>query len=202
MGGSAKFTDDGTSYAAPHVAGAALLFMDYGINDPRSIKAILINTAEDQVHSSDPAGWDRAYGWGYLNLTKAYNNRNNSFLMNVYPKGQSADTYWFKGYMNPGDQATLVWHRHASYNGSSYPTAYASQLNDIDLHLFDYTNNTIGSLIDSSASSIDNVEQVEMTWSYRQVIIMVRAWDTSFSFVSYERVGLATPSGFTQVFNP
>ena len=64
-GGFRGFT--GTSAAAPHVAGAILLFADHGLSDPMMQKALLINSAEDR----GPAGWDKDWGWGYIDLYTA-----------------------------------------------------------------------------------------------------------------------------------
>lgn len=164
-----------------------------------TIKALLINTADKPAHPSDTEEWNELYGWGAINLTEAYNNRSNWSTFGVYPNGNPRDTYWFKGYMRTGDRATLVWKRHATYNGASYPTSYASELNDIDLRLYDYTGDVKGSKIDDSLSGIDNVEQVRMTWPDGQVIIKVSAYDSSFDYVSAEWVTLATPLEFTSL---
>ncbi len=51
--------------AAPHIGAAATLLLDSAVSDPRAVKAILINTADFVQGQS---GWDRAYGWGYVNL--------------------------------------------------------------------------------------------------------------------------------------
>ncbi len=53
----------GTSFAAPHVAGAAALLLEVAPEiGPDSVKTLLINNAVDK---GDP-GWDPYYGWGML----------------------------------------------------------------------------------------------------------------------------------------
>lgn len=64
----------GTSQAAPHVAGlASLLLAQKPTRTPAEIRAVIENTAEDQV--GDPAedlpGWDPFYGYGRVNAYKA-----------------------------------------------------------------------------------------------------------------------------------
>jgi serine protease AprX len=84
----------GTSSAAPHVGAAALLLHDGGIVSPMAKKALLINSADAYTDSgkSGPDNpkypyegghypvmgreWNRTYGWGYLNMQRAYEERN------------------------------------------------------------------------------------------------------------------------------
>ncbi|NOX36291.1 MAG: S8 family serine peptidase [Calditrichaeota bacterium] len=75
----------GTSQAAPHVAGlASLLLAQDNSRTPDDIRAIIRNTAEDQVGDSleDTPGWDPYYGYGRINaynaLTYAYTAINES----------------------------------------------------------------------------------------------------------------------------
>ncbi len=58
---------EGTSMAAPHVAGAAALLVSVGVEDPEEIRAILTSTARDV----DSSGYDTSTGWGYLDLEAA-----------------------------------------------------------------------------------------------------------------------------------
>ena len=52
---------------------------------------------------------------------------------------------WYSGIMSSGDKATLVWHKHLNQS-----------LSNLNLYLY----NSSGSLLASSTSTIDNVEQV------------------------------------------
>ncbi|MFH1673168.1 MAG: S8 family serine peptidase [Pseudomonadota bacterium] len=59
----------GTSMAAPHVAGVAALLMANGTTDPDGVREALESTAEDQ----GAAGWDSEYGWGIVDAYAALN---------------------------------------------------------------------------------------------------------------------------------
>jgi serine protease AprX len=182
----------GTSMAAPHVAGANLLMVDYydGFKRPMVQKAVLINTAEDR----GTADWDSTYGWGYMDLDHAYFHRNDWFRTSISP-GPDYGLYVGPGYN--GDTATLVWHRRAVYAGSSDPSTYYS-LSDLDLYM--YREDT-GAGVDSSLSSIDNVEQVEAAGTY-PVVVKVDAWSTSFYGAPTEGYALATEEGFSAASGP
>jgi uncharacterized repeat protein (TIGR01451 family) len=182
----------GTSMAAPHVAGANLLMVDYyGLKRPMVQKAVLINTADDWGTTD----WDSTYGWGYMDLDHAYYHRDDFFRTSISP-GPDYDLY--VGYAYNGDTATLVWHRRAVYAGSSYPSTYYS-LSDLDLYM--YQEDT-GAGVDSSTTIIDNVEQVEAAGSY-PVVVKVDAYSTSFDGgASTESYALATEEGFSAASPP
>ena len=57
------FFSDGTSMAAPHVAGMAALLIDQGITDPKAVEAALKAFATDL----GPPGRDNEYGYGLIN---------------------------------------------------------------------------------------------------------------------------------------
>jgi serine protease AprX len=184
-------TMSGTSMAAPHVAGALVLLMDYGVYNPMAQKAILINTAEDL----GDADWDNAYGWGYLDLTHAYYHRSDYFLASV--PHTDPDFKFYKGAAFTDDTATLVWNRRVTYNGSNYPDAPPA-LSDLDLYLFDESN---GNELDGSFSVINNVEQVKADANYSDVVLKVDAYGT-FDGTTTESFALATEEGFSAVSGP
>jgi serine protease AprX len=181
----------GTSMAAPHVAGANLLMVDYyGLERPMVQKAVLINTAEDR----GDADWDSTYGWGYMDLDHAYFHRNDWFRTTISPR---PDYDLYVGPGSNGDSATLVWHRRVDYAGSSDPSTYYS-LSDLDLYM--YREDT-GAEVDRSFSGIDNVEQVKADGSY-PVVVKVDAWSVSFQGTPTEGYALATEDGFSAASGP
>jgi len=190
-----NFVDNcGTSMAAPMVAGSIPLILDYkGYRwDPKAIRALIYNTANnDGIFSSK-----NTYGWGVLDMSNAYTHKDDVFLDSVTEGGYKL----YKGnYMQSGDKATLVWNRHVVYNGENYPTEYYS-LNDLDLKL--YEENT-GNLIDSSTTSADNVEQIETSSYYQDIIVKVDSFSLDFSHnLDYEQFALATEEGFYSLNGP
>lgn len=181
----------GTSMAAPHVVGAMTLLADVGVTDPKAQKALLINTAEDW----GTAGWDKTYGWGYMDLEHLYFHRADVFQDTIKPT--SDPDYYFDLYrvtgMTSGEKATLVWNRHVLYNGSSDPTTWYT-LNNLNLHLYSEEESTV---IATNAGATDNVEQVK---SDRDAALIIRV-DTpsnSFNGVAEESYALATEEGATK----
>jgi serine protease AprX len=191
----------GTSMAAPHVSGGAILLHDVGISNPRVIKAILINTA-DFIQGS--TGWNKDYGWGYMNLETAYLRRTNWFLHSVTPQTTPhAGSTQYRLYKVPnaqvGDKTTMVWNRRVNYNDASYPTTWYS-LNDLNLRYYRESNNAS---IASSLSGIDNVEQV-VSSTNGDLVIRAYAWSTGFSHPTpaTETFALAVPPGTTTANGP
>jgi hypothetical protein len=180
----------GTSMAAPHVAGAHILMTDYDRTPPMVQKAILINTADDW----GAAGWDSAYGWGYIDLAEAEFNKDDWFWATISPW---PDYDFYAGYMFNAEKATLVWQRRATYRGHSYPSTY-HDLSDVDLRL--YREDT-GAQVDWSTSSLDNVEQVQAGATY-DAVVKVDAWSTSFDGASTETYALATEENFSAASGP
>ena len=163
--------DGGTSFAAPHVTGAVALVSSVLSDEPHTIKALLLNTATDQfnpANSDDTQGWDKHHGYGYLNLYRAY------YFRYVYPRSISqGQTLYFTGVISPGagdlGKLTIVWHTHLSS-----PTDNEPDLSNLDLRLYDYTNNQQGALLESSTSSDNNVEQVIYTGPVnRRVLVKI-----------------------------
>ena len=149
----------GTSSAAPHVGASALLMQEAGIKNPIAIKALLINSADTWSDAGTPifghkqisgSVWNRTYGWGYLNMEKAYDQKDHIIeaLLSI------ENPFWEQEIMmNQGEKVTLVHERRVGYskNGKEW------QLSHLKLELIDKDNNT---LIDSDDSAIDSVHQV------------------------------------------
>ncbi len=200
----------GTSMAAPHVGAAVLLLNDSGNTNPVSQKAVLINTADaytskDNRYPSDDeavhySNWDKAYGWGYMNLQEAWNHRNDYFESSVIPRNNTAaadDYKLFKGEMSAGQKATLVWSKRGVYIGGTAPTT-SYPLSDLDLAVYDESDSQVIAVDDTV---IDNVQQVSVDSTF-DTVIKVYASSISFSGAASEAFTLATAEGFTAVAPP
>ncbi|KTD55582.1 subtilisin-like serine protease [Legionella santicrucis] len=149
----------GTSSAAPHVGASALLLQDAGIQNPMAIKALLINSADtwtdagtaDSNHSKIMgSAWNRTYGWGYLNMEKAFQQRNNI----VESELTVENPVWeYHTVLQKGQKVTLVHERRVGYT----PEGYEWQLSHLELTVFDLKNQKV---IDKDNSPIDTVHQV------------------------------------------
>ena len=148
----------GTSAAVPHVAGAILLFADHGLSDPMVQKALLINSAEDR----GPAGWDKDWGWGYIDLYTALEQYDYTISDSIERRASDDDgandddgasddgrgVRWYKGTMTGCQTATLVWHKRPG-----------EPLINLDMYLY---NEKRDKMLSESNSVRDNVEQVKM----------------------------------------
>ncbi|MFZ2070318.1 MAG: S8 family serine peptidase [Halobacteriota archaeon] len=185
----------GTSFAAPHVTGSVLLILDYkGVKwDTKAIKALLLNTAEDK----GAAGPDNTYGFGYVDLRNAYIHRDDVHVDSLKAKPEGKVEKFYKGPVNEGDRATLVWNRDVIYNDAHHPTQYPD-LSDLDLYLFNEADNME---IDSSLSSKNNVEQVKSNAYYSSAIIKIEPYCYPAGIES-EECALATEGNFSEVAPP
>jgi len=200
----------GTSAAAPHVTGGLLLLADAGYSSPLSARAILVNTADAFTDAGTVTGtddnlitgseWNKVYGWGYINLGRAYTARAAVFTGTVddgiTPVGP--DYKLFRGTMAAGGKATLTWNRHVGWNGASFPTAIQTLSN---LNLFAYRA-TDGTTVDSSTTSINNIEQVGTVAAAGDVILKIDTFGALDPDVATENYALATPPGFVEVGAP
>ncbi len=186
------FTDvTGTSAAAAHVTGAILLLQAYGITDPREQKALLINTAEDKGAS----GWDMEYGWGYIDLGKAWSYKDDTLLDSISP---APDFQLYEGGWDAGDQATLVWNRQVEYNNGITPTTVYA-LNNLDLYVYSQDNNA---QLGSDTGAIDNVHVVTSPINPVSAVIKVDAANAPFHGAAAETFALATYEPFTAASGP
>ncbi|MCW4042984.1 MAG: S8 family serine peptidase [Candidatus Bathyarchaeota archaeon] len=189
----------GSSFAAPHVAGAMLLAYDWGLYDPMMIKAMMINSAEKRVSEA----WDPGWGWGYVELYNLKYTTDGWWGYLYDSPVYGTDYYDFyvgpitTGTYEPHDRATLVWNRHAEYSGPHYPYAY--DVSDLDLSLYDLS----GNLRDYSYSAYDNVEQVISPFDGTG-ILKVEEYDMTDrpDVGEYEPYALALPYGWTTATSP
>ena len=162
-------SETGTSYAAPQVAGAAALLAGIGINDPRTVKGLLINSARQGRATPAAAmgtqtGWQPDWGWGMLDLTTALAQRAN-FASDAVPAGGAR--FFRATTQSAGDRATLVWHRRASDCDAQHAKDGCVYDPDSGAHVFTHSNLDLaqldpatGAVEAASTSAVDNVEQV------------------------------------------
>jgi serine protease AprX len=195
----------GTSSAAPKVTAGAMLLRDFGTTSSIEDKAVLINSADswsdnNTVASGDDGPvnfghWSRSYGWGYLNLLKAYQQA--PYVI--------ADTFerpiivglrriaYYSGSRASGFKSTLTWNRHVGPYSIELPTG-AQSLTNFNLSLY---NSLTGALVNESTSTIDNVEQV---WSNTTggAVLKVHTTGTWDVDVPSEDYALAVPALFAR----
>lgn len=162
----------GTSMATPHVGASAAVVFDSGITEPMAIKALLINSADTWTDNNQPgpndknypcsgksetcghgpiegSQWNRTYGWGYLNMDRAYSQRNNLILDRIKPSTELC----YAGSLTEVDKVTLVWERRV---GQSV-TGEFWRLTPLTLSLYEVESKQ---LIAHDDSLIDNVLQL------------------------------------------
>jgi hypothetical protein len=161
LGGFEEVT--GTSYAAPAIAAAATRLIEQGLTDPRAVKAVVLNSADDY----GAPGWDIDFGWGYFNAARAERERD-QHVVDTLRDGTAAGRarFYVRRAARPS-KATLVWHRHVV--DATPPHARGSYLNDLDLYLYD---ETAGAMLDASVSPHDNVEQVSSRRAHAAVLVV------------------------------
>lgn len=198
----------GTSSAAPKAGSGAILLASLGLVHPFAIKAVLLNSAQawtsnnTQTTSDDGpvpgSHWDVTFGWGYLDLYRAYFNGLDVFVDTVdSPSRPGTPFRFYVGPMFAYEKATLVWHRHVAYNGSAYPNRI-EDLSNLDLFLYDQST---GNLLASSTSPRDNVEQVH-TPINGVIVIKVKAAGPFDPDIPVQAFALATEENFARAEGP
>lgn len=172
-----------TSYTTPMVAGAAGLLVAKlaaapysltGADKPRVVKALLLATASKNTlpawSNTSTRPLDLVYGAGVLNTWLAYSTlrggraaASNSARYGL--RGWAAETvssgstktYYFNipaGVPSAPFCSCLTWHRAVSPSGWTFTMA------NLDLQLYQSSGFTLGSLVTSSLSTVDNVELI------------------------------------------
>lgn len=158
----------GTSSATPHVGAAALLLHDAGISSAMAKKALLINSADAYTDSNKPgpddpgfvyegghypvmgSEWNRTYGWGYLNMQTAFDQRNNLIQDTLTLKNPIK---FYRVDLPVGAKITLVHERRVGYSKSGEEW----KLSHLQLEIMDAAT---GRIIMQDNSAIDTVHQV------------------------------------------
>ncbi|MBA2709360.1 MAG: S8 family serine peptidase [Tatlockia sp.] len=155
----------GTSSAAPHVGASALLIQDAGITNPMAIKALLINSADAWADNgkADPRNgsvlnhfavmgseWNRTYGWGYINMEKAFEQRMNLIEGELSFENPIQE---FQTFLDIGEKVTLIHERRVGY----FKNSTEWKLSHLSLEVMDLDTQQI---IASDDSPIDTVHQV------------------------------------------
>ncbi|MBL8231466.1 MAG: S8 family serine peptidase [Bryobacterales bacterium] len=180
--GSSNFVPlPGTSAAAAHVSGAAVLLRETGVTDPLAIKALLIN-------STDTTEWAPNVGWGYLNLNVLRATTDRYLTASVRRGGFNL----YRATVNGALTASLVWNRRV-------PQGSASSLDDLDLSLF----HSAGGPVATSESRIDNVEKVGAASLNGDYVLKVRNSSPASAQAAEQNFALATTvRGFALISGP
>lgn len=194
----------GTSFAAPQVAGAAMLLAGSGITDPKSVKAILLDSALPGRASTSSAmgtqtGWEPDWGWGELDLNTALAQRLNFAADSVPGNGVR---FYRATAEAAGDRATLVWDRRVSLcasQGCAYQPNSGWRVFTLSNLALTELDPTTGAVLAVSNSARDNVQQVRAPAS-GNVVYKVSAGRVDG--LSGEPFALAATHGLTALVTP
>lgn len=196
--------DTGTSLAAPQVAGGAILLAGSGVTNHLAEKAILIDSARlGRTTPGDPMGtqatWQPDWGWGALDLQAAVAQRTN-YATDSVPPGSAR--FFRTTTQGAGDRATLTWDMRETgfcdWSGPGCPNSGTIHpLTNLDLAQRDGVS---GGLEATSASLVDNVEQVRAT-TPGSTVYVVRA-PSSIDGASAEPFAIAAKTPLTELAAP
>ena len=169
----------GTSSATPHVGGSIMLLQQAGISEPMAQKALLINSADawtdngkagpgdpsiiyaGEHYPIDGSEWNPTYGWGYLNMQKAYEQRNNLVIDKLTLKNKQKS---YKVYLPVGAKITLVHERRVGYTSSNKPWALSS----LSLKILDAKTQKVISSDDSPKDTVHQVSNCNRAYPHAQ----------------------------------
>jgi serine protease AprX len=188
---------DGTSFSAPHIAGAAALITSL-YPKPYAIKALLLNTSDDW----GPSGPDNMYGYGYVDLADAYYHKGDVWAVDdqYYESVGPREYRFYKGpwYGSEGDKATLVWNKPILSEpdpGENNPLGLCAHL---ALSLYDAES---GGLIDHCGDGLNNVQQVRSSSDF-PAVLKVQAGELQGVPGGRVAYALATEEGFQRANPP
>ncbi len=209
VGGSAG---EGTSCAAPRVAGGVALLAGAGISSPMAQKAILINSARPVAAQTY---WRFDSGWGSLDLTSAYPDRGNYVIGSVTAGSTNATRFFSQNGVANSARTTLVWNRRVSPDSwPGHPPQFTAQsLTNLDLSQLTTAGASAATGGSDAADTVenagpfavatdneDNVEQTRSTTS-GNTIMTVKAIG-SISGAASESFALAGTEPITALETP
>lgn len=134
-----------TSNGPVNVLGAAALLRQAGVRGSLQLKALLINSA-------DRTQWSTDWGWGAVDVNRAYQQRQGVLGGTVAP----AARVYYRGSVQGAFSATLAWNRQVRFgNLNSFP--WDGCLANLDLRVYRADS---GALVGASTSPNDSVERV------------------------------------------
>ena len=191
--------------AAPHVAGAlALLRSSLPSSGQTAMlaKAILLNSVDAAAGAS---GWQNASGWGYVNLTTAWNQREYYDIVALGGSGGPAYRFYKVPLMGQPVKITAVWNRHLSgysIDANGMPSVTGSEVSGVILTPYDpaMSGTTLGS---GASNSLGTVQQISLnlTAPYPPYAL-VAAVAPQGTNAPQDQFALAFSSGFTPLAGP
>lgn len=167
-----SYTGSGTSYSAPHVAGAAALLCQQDAilsYSPAALKAVLTGGVYQGTHnyvpsqrtvstsSSSPASSYAQYGAGILNcLNNAYMVKNEYYDYGYISSSTSYSDFTISCTKNTATRVSLVFYNQKTTYSSSDLT---TNLPDLDIMILTSSNNVVA----YSETSNNNIEIVDFT---------------------------------------
>ncbi|MHC5172176.1 MAG: S8 family serine peptidase, partial [Planctomycetota bacterium] len=191
-GDNPSYTSGQTSWAVPHTGGVAAVLLSYAIDSAEPdddqnevIKAVIVNSAfpnikdksgNSTINFSGPDWpWNTDRGYGRIDAKRAYEILSTPGISTTNSKGWAfdsvasgqQDSYTIRGIKNERLAVTLTWNRRVEWNDSKSPFSQRDVIEDGELDTF-FANLDLEIrdpdeiLISPTASSIDNLEKVDL----------------------------------------